>query len=90
MKKTYNSPVCKVMTLNVKRDVMDRLFGNTSYIPVGDAGPKGNYVDPAQVTYKAWTVEIESYMNMQIPVLQEMIVVFNIQRRSIPRVCLLV
>ena len=39
MKKTYNSPVCKVMTLNVKRDVMDRLFGNTSFIPVGDAGP---------------------------------------------------
>ena len=43
MKKTYNSPVCKVMTLNVKRNVMDRLFGNTSYIPVGDAGPSTEY-----------------------------------------------
>jgi len=44
-----------------------------SWDAVGNVGPKGNYVDPALVTYKAWTVEIESYMNMQIPVLQEMI-----------------
>ncbi len=36
MKKQYINPVCKVMTLSLKRDVMDELFGNTSYIPVGD------------------------------------------------------
>ena len=36
MKKQYINPVCKVMTLNLKRNVMDELFGNTSYIPVGD------------------------------------------------------
>lgn len=35
MKKQYINPVCKVMTLSLKRDVMDELFGNTSYIPVG-------------------------------------------------------
>ena len=36
MKKQYINPVCKVMTLSLKRDVMDELFGNTSYIPVGN------------------------------------------------------
>ncbi len=36
MKRQYINPVCKVMTLNLKRNVMDELFGNNSYIPVGD------------------------------------------------------
>lgn len=36
MKRQYINPVCKVMTLNLKRNVMDEKFGNTSYIPVGD------------------------------------------------------
>jgi len=36
MKKQYINPVCKVMTLSLKRNVMDELFGNTSFIPVGN------------------------------------------------------
>ncbi len=51
MKKTYNSPVCKVMTLNVKRNVMDRLFGNTSYIPVGNAGVDTEYDGTVNAMY---------------------------------------
>ena len=35
MKRQYINPVCKVMTLNLKRNVMTDLLGNTSYIPVG-------------------------------------------------------
>ena len=35
MKKQYINPVCKVMTLSLKRNVMDELLGNTSIIPVG-------------------------------------------------------
>lgn len=35
MKKQYINPVCKVMTLSLKNDVMDNLLGNTSFIPVG-------------------------------------------------------
>ena len=51
MKKQYNSPVCKVMTLNVKRNVMDRLFGNTSYIPTGNAGATTDYDESVQTMY---------------------------------------
>lgn len=36
MKKQYINPVCKVMTLSIKHSVLDELFGNQSYIPVGD------------------------------------------------------
>lgn len=36
MKKQYINPVCKVMTLNTKQNVLDELFGNTSFIPVGN------------------------------------------------------
>ena len=36
MKKQYINPVCKVMTLSLKTNVMDELFGNKSYIPVGN------------------------------------------------------
>ena len=51
MKKTYNSPVCKVMTLNVQRNVMDKLFGNTSYIPVGNAGVDTEYDGTVNAMY---------------------------------------
>ena len=40
MKKQYINPVCKVMTLSLKRNVMNELLGNTSMIPVG--GVKGD------------------------------------------------
>jgi Mor family transcriptional regulator len=46
MKRQYINPVCKVMTLNLKRNVMNELFGNTSYIPVGDAGTQTEYDNP--------------------------------------------
>lgn len=36
MKRQYINPVCKVMTLNLQRNVMNDLFGNTSYIPTGN------------------------------------------------------
>ena len=36
MKKQYINPVCKVMTLSIKHSVLDELFGNKSYIPVGN------------------------------------------------------
>ena len=36
MKKQYINPVCKVMTLSIKHSVLDELFGNQSYIPVGN------------------------------------------------------
>lgn len=47
MKKQYINPVCKVMTLSIKHSVLDELFGNTSYIPVGDV--KGDEVEEAVV-----------------------------------------
>ena len=36
MKKQYINPVCKVMTLSLQHNVLDELFGNTSFVPVGD------------------------------------------------------
>ena len=45
MKRQYINPVCKVMTLNLKRNVMDKLFGNNSYIPVGDVDGVENGFD---------------------------------------------
>ena len=36
MKKQYINPVCKVMTLSLQHGVLDELFGNKSYIPVGN------------------------------------------------------
>ena len=45
MKRQYINPVCKVMTLNLKRNVMDELFGNTSYIPVGEVDDTTNDFD---------------------------------------------
>ena len=58
MKKTYNSPVCKVMTLSLKRNVMDELFGNTSYIPVGDVqgdeGQEGTVNDMFSSKTNVW------------------------------------
>ena len=52
MKRQYINPVCKVMTLNLKRNVMDELFGNTSYIPVGDVdGADNAYEDPVKNMY---------------------------------------
>lgn len=45
MKRQYINPVCKVMTLNLKRNVMDKLFGNTSYIPVGEVDGAENDFD---------------------------------------------
>ena len=33
------------MTLNLKRNVMDELFGNNSYIPVGDVDDVENDFD---------------------------------------------
>ena len=47
MKRQYINPVCKVMTLNLKRNVMDELFGNNSYIPVGEVGDVENDFDGA-------------------------------------------
>ena len=44
-----------------------------SWDAVGTTGPRGGYVDPAQVTYKAWTVGFETYMYWEVPVLEEMI-----------------
>lgn len=54
--------------------VQDR-FSNVyfSWNGVGTTGPNGAYVDPAQVTYKAWTVNIETYQGMQFPVLNQQI-----------------
>ncbi len=45
MKRQYINPVCKVMTLNLKRNVMDEFFGNNSYIPVGDVDDVENDFD---------------------------------------------
>ncbi len=39
----------------------------------GTTGPNGGYVDPAQVTYKAWTIAYETYMGMQIPYLDQVL-----------------
>ncbi|MBR6182137.1 MAG: hypothetical protein IKQ77_13120 [Prevotella sp.] len=45
MKKQYINPVCKVMTLNTKQNVLDQLFGNTSFIPVGNVQGDNEYED---------------------------------------------
>ncbi len=45
MKKQYINPVCKVMTLNTKQHVLDSLFGNTSFIPVGNVVGDNEYED---------------------------------------------
>jgi hypothetical protein len=45
MKKQYINPVCKVMTLSLKNDVLNDKFGNQSYIPVGNV--EGGYEDDA-------------------------------------------
>ena len=45
MKKQYINPVCKVMTLNTKQNVLDQLFGNTSFIPVGNVEGDNEYED---------------------------------------------
>ena len=45
MKKQYINPVCKVMTLNTKQHVLDSLFGNTSFIPVGNVVGDNKYED---------------------------------------------
>ena len=45
MKKQYINPVCKVMTLNTKQNVLDELFGNTSFIPVGNVQGDNEYED---------------------------------------------
>ena len=45
MKKQYINPVCKVMTLNTKKNVLDSLFGNTSFIPVGNVQGDNEYED---------------------------------------------
>lgn len=34
--KKYINPVCKVMTINLKQSMLDDLFGNKSYVPVGN------------------------------------------------------
>ena len=44
-----------------------------SWDAVGTTGPHDGYVNPSQVTYKAWTVGFETYMYWEVPVLQEMI-----------------
>ena len=44
-----------------------------SWNSVGTTGPNGGYVDPAQVTYKAWTLGYEDFMGMQIPVLDQLL-----------------
>ncbi len=58
MKKQYINPVCKVMTLSLKRDVMDELFGNTSYIPVGnvvgDEGQEESVGDMYSSSINVW------------------------------------
>ncbi|MBO4821063.1 MAG: hypothetical protein J5548_06320 [Prevotella sp.] len=45
MKKQYINPVCKVMTLNTRQNVLDELFGNTSFIPVGNVQGDNEYED---------------------------------------------
>ncbi len=45
MKKQYINPVCKVMTLSLKHNVLDELFGNTSFIPLGDIDGDNGYED---------------------------------------------
>jgi len=45
MKKQYINPDCKVKTLNMKYNVLDELFGNTSFIPVGNVEGDNNYED---------------------------------------------
>ena len=39
------NPVCKVMTLNTRQNVLDELFGNTSFIPVGNVQGDNEYED---------------------------------------------
>ena len=45
MKKQYINPDCKVKTLNMKYNVLDELFGNTSYITVGNVEGDNEYED---------------------------------------------
>ncbi len=49
MKKQYINPVCKVMTLSIKHSVLDELFGNQSYIPVGDVTGQDDDVNEGSV-----------------------------------------
>ena len=44
-----------------------------SWNAVGTTGPNGGYVDPAQVTYKAWTIGYEDFMGIQIPVFDQLL-----------------
>ena len=44
-----------------------------SWDAVDATGPHDGYVDPSQVTYKAWTVGFETYMYWEVPVLDELI-----------------
>ena len=43
MKKQYINPVCKVMTLSLKHNVLNELFGNNSFVPVGDVEGDNGY-----------------------------------------------
>ena len=45
MKKQYTSPVCKVMTLSLKHNVLNELLGNVSFVPVGDVEGYDQYED---------------------------------------------
>jgi hypothetical protein len=45
MKKQYINPDCKVRTLNTKYNVLNELFGNTSFIPVGNVQGDNEYED---------------------------------------------
>ena len=45
MKKQYINPDCKVKTLNMKYNVLDELFGNTSFIHVGNVEGDNDYED---------------------------------------------
>jgi hypothetical protein len=44
-----------------------------SWNAVGTTGPNGGYVDPAQVTYMAWTIGYEDFMGIQIPVFDQLL-----------------
>ena len=43
MKKQYINPVCKVMTLSLQHSVLNELFGNKSFIPVGNVQGDNGY-----------------------------------------------
>ena len=59
-----------VKSVTAKDQISNVLF---TWDAVGTTGPHDGYVDPAQVTYKAWTVGFEDYAYWEVPVLQEMI-----------------